>query len=46
MQMAKKLVCGKRYHLSIVNLKDFAVKLWSELKILVSDCCFAVAWSG
>ena len=42
----ENLVCGNRYHLSIADLKDFAVKLWSELKILLSEYCFAVAWSS
>ena len=36
-------VCSNLYHLSIAYKKDFAEKLWSELKILLSECCFAVA---
>ena len=42
----KNSVCGNLYYLSLAYLKDFAVKLWSELKILLSECCFAVAWSS
>ena len=42
----ENLVCGNRYHLSIADLKDFAVKSWSEMKIFLSECCVAVAWSG
>jgi len=42
----ENLVCGNRYHLSIADLKDFAVKLWSELNIILSEYCFAVAWSS
>ena len=40
------LLWGNLYHLSIADLKHFAVKLWSELKVLVSDWCFAIAWSN
>ena len=39
----ENLVCGNQHHLSFADLKDFAVILWSELKIILSDCCFAVA---
>ena len=42
----KNFVCGNRYHLGIADLKDFAVKLWFELKILISYCYFAVASSS
>ena len=42
----ENLVCGNLYHLSIADLKDFAVKPWSELKILLSEYCFAVSWSS
>ena len=41
----KDLVCGNQHHLSIADLKDFAVKLWSEFKILLSEHCFAAAWT-